>query len=78
LIDDDDYNLNVIKLGTLAKNIKRRSSRWFFFPSFITRYHKRRTYNMLALILDPKFKSLKLIFFFNWLWAWGVHSWKVW
>jgi hypothetical protein len=34
LIDDDDYNLNVIKLGTLAKNIKKEVIMVIFFPFF--------------------------------------------
>ncbi len=34
LIDDDDYNLNIIKLETLAKNIKKEVIEVIFFPFF--------------------------------------------
>jgi hypothetical protein len=31
------------------------------FLSFVTRYDERKVHNMLALMLDPRFKILKLI-----------------
>jgi hypothetical protein len=56
LIDDDDYGLN-IELGTFAKSIitKEIIKVVDFFLSFLTRYNEKRTHNMLALMLDPKF-----------------------
>jgi hypothetical protein len=32
--DDDDYNLNIIKLGTLARNIKKEVIKVIFSPLF--------------------------------------------
>jgi hypothetical protein len=34
LIDDDDYNLNIMKLGTFAKNIKKDIIEVIFSPIF--------------------------------------------
>jgi len=67
-----------LNLELLQKNIKKEVIGVIFFsPSFLTRNYKRWTYNMLALMLDPRFKSLKLIFFLIG-WTWGSHSWKIW
>jgi len=64
LIDYDDFGLN-IELGTFAKNIKKEVIGVIdFFLTFLTKYNERRMHNMLALLLDPKFKSLKLIYSF--------------
>jgi hypothetical protein len=64
LIDDDDSSLN-IELGTFEKNIKKEVIGVIdFFLSFLTRYDKIITRNMLALKLDFKFKSLVLIYYF--------------
>ncbi len=35
-----------------------------FFISFLKKYDEKKTHNMQALMLDPNFKSLKLIFSF--------------
>jgi hypothetical protein len=57
LIDDDDFGLN-IELGTFATNIKKEIIGVIdYFLSFLTRYSKRITHDMLALMLDPKFKK---------------------
>jgi len=64
LIIDDDYNLN-IELQTFAKNVKKEVIEIIdFFISFLTRYNEKKIYNMLGLMLDPRFKSLEFIFFF--------------
>jgi hypothetical protein len=65
LIDDDDYGLN-IGLGTFAKSIIKKEIIKVidFFLSFLTRDNEKRTHNMLALMLDPRFKNLTLIFSF--------------
>jgi len=64
LINDDDSSLN-IELGTFEKNIKKEVIGVIdSFLSFLTRYDKIITHNMLALKLDFKFKSLVLIYYF--------------
>jgi hypothetical protein len=65
IVDDDDYGLN-IELGTFANNIIKKEIIKVidFFLSFLTRYNEKRTHNLLALMLDPKFKNLRLIFYF--------------
>jgi hypothetical protein len=63
-IDLFQASKKIIEFETLAKNItKEVIGVIFFLHSFLTRYYKRRRNNMLALILDPRFKSLKVIFF---------------
>jgi hypothetical protein len=65
LIDGDDYGLN-IESGTFAKSIIKKEIIKVidFFLSFLTRYNEKKTHNMLALMLDPRFKNLRLIFSF--------------
>jgi len=64
LINDDDSSLN-IELGTFEKNIKKEVIGVIdSFLSFLTRYDKIITHNMLALKLDFKFKSLVLMYYF--------------
>jgi hypothetical protein len=61
LINDDDCNLN-IKLGTFANNIKKEIIGVIgSFISLLIRLDEKKTHNMLALMLDPIFKSLILI-----------------
>jgi hypothetical protein len=64
MIDDDDFGLN-IELGAFAKNIKKEVIGVIdFFLTFLTKYNEKRMHNMLALLLDFKFESLKLIYSF--------------
>jgi hypothetical protein len=52
-------------LKTYAKNIKKEViSVVDSFFSFLTTFDERRTQNMLALILDIRFNSLRLIYSF--------------
>jgi hypothetical protein len=64
LIDDDDFTL-IVELGTFVKNIKKEVNHWVinYFLSFLTSYDERRAHNMLTLMLDSRFKTLKLISF---------------
>ncbi len=63
-IDDDDFGW-IIELGTFVKNIKKKIIGVInFFISFLRKYDERKTHNMQALMLDPRFKSLKSIFSF--------------
>jgi hypothetical protein len=56
---DDDSRLD-IKLGSLARNIKKEVCGVMgSFISFLTKYDARRTHNMLSLMLDPRFKNLR-------------------
>jgi len=34
------------------------------FLSFLTKYKKKKTHNMLSLMLNPKFKAFKLVYSF--------------
>jgi hypothetical protein len=60
---NDDFDL-IIELKTFAKNIKKIIWVIGFFLSFLIRYDERRIHNLLTLMLDFKFKSLRLIFSF--------------
>jgi len=60
---DDDPNLN-IELGTFAMNMKKEVCRVInYLFSLFKKYNKSKAHNMLPLMLNPRFKSLKLIFF---------------
>jgi len=62
VLANDDSNLN-IELGVFSKNMKKEVIGVIdFFLYFLTRYDEKKTHNMSALILDSKFKSLKLKF----------------
>jgi hypothetical protein len=64
LIDTNNFDL-IIKLDFWKKNIKKEVIRVIdFFLSFLTWYDERGVHNMIALMLDPRFKSLKLNFSF--------------
>jgi hypothetical protein len=55
----------MIELLLLAFNIKKEV--WGvldFFLSFFKSYEKKKTQNMLSLMLDPKFKTFHLVFSF--------------
>jgi len=54
----------IIELETFAKNIKKIIWVIDFFLSFLIRYDERKIHNQLTLMLDFKFKSLRLIFSF--------------
>ncbi len=61
---DDDSNLN-IELGTFAVNMKKEVCGVInYFFSFLTKYDENKVHNMLPLMLNARFKSLKLISFF--------------
>jgi hypothetical protein len=54
-----------IELICLAFNIRKKVCVIFnSFLSFLKKFDERKTHNMLALMLDPRFKSLQLIFSF--------------
>jgi len=59
---DDDSNLN-IESGTFAMNMKKEVCGVInYFFSFLTKYDEDNVHNLLPLLSNPKFKSLKLIF----------------
>ncbi len=60
-IDDDDFGFN-IELGTLVKNIKKKVIK--VKKNFLTRHDEEKTYNMLALLLNPIFNNLTLKYSF--------------
>ncbi len=58
---EEDYNV-VIELMSLACNIREKMCNALdSFLSFMKRYGKKKTHNMLTLMLDPRFKSLHLV-----------------
>lgn len=58
---DDDSSLDV-EIKTFARNMRREVIGVIdFFLSSLTKYDKKKAHNLLALMLDFKFKSLKLI-----------------
>jgi hypothetical protein len=61
---DDDSIVND-ELFLLASNIRREVIDVLdFFLSFLKAYDKRKTHNMISLMLDPKYKSLSIAFSF--------------
>jgi hypothetical protein len=63
LMDDDSIAND--ELSLLASNIKREVINMLdFFLSFLKVYDKRKTHNMISLMLDPRHKNLHIIFSF--------------
>jgi hypothetical protein len=61
---DHDSSLDV-EIRIFARNMKREVVGVIdSFLSSLTKYDKKRVHNMLALMLDLKFKSLRLISYF--------------
>jgi hypothetical protein len=53
------------ELICLAFNIRKEVCGIFnSFLSFLKKFDERKTHNMLVLMLDPRFKSFQLVFFF--------------
>jgi hypothetical protein len=60
LIDDD--SIVAQKLSLLASNIRKEVCGVLdSFLSFFKKYKGNKTHNMLSLMLDPRFKSLRLV-----------------
>jgi hypothetical protein len=63
MLVDDDFVV-FLELSLFASNIKRKECGVFdCFLSFLNKHEANKTHNMLSLMLDPKFKSLRLISF---------------
>jgi hypothetical protein len=60
---DDDFDL-IIELNFFAKNIKKINWVIDYFLCFLLKHDEKRIHNLLTLMLDFKFKSLRLIFSF--------------
>ncbi len=61
---EEDSNV-ALELICLAPNIKKEVCGVLdSFLSFLKKFDKRKTHNMLALMLDPRFNSLCLMFSF--------------
>ncbi len=51
-----------IELDLLASNIKRDVYNVLdVFHSFLKKFDERKTYNLLALMLDPRYKNLEIV-----------------
>jgi len=60
----DDASL-YIELGTLVMNMKKEVCEVIdYFLSFLIKYDEKRVHNLLPLMIDLKFKSWRLIFFY--------------
>jgi hypothetical protein len=63
-----DYLGVDLELNRFAMNMKKEVcgviDSFFSFFSFLTKYDERRAHNILFLMLDSKYKSLILIFYF--------------
>jgi hypothetical protein len=58
---DDDLVVGD-ELSLLVSNIKREAINVLdFFLSFLKVYDKRKTHNMISLMLDLRYKSLRII-----------------
>jgi hypothetical protein len=61
---EEDFNVTP-KLICLACNIRKEVCGVLdSFLSFLKKFDERKTHNMLALMLDPIFKSFHLMFYF--------------
>jgi hypothetical protein len=59
---DDDYGI-AFELSLFIFNIQKEVCDVLeSFLSFSRKYEKKKIHNMSSLILDPKFKSLQLVF----------------
>ncbi len=53
---------DAIELDLLASNIKRDVYNVLdVFLSFLKKFDERKTYNLLALMLDPRYKNLVIV-----------------
>jgi hypothetical protein len=60
IMDEDSRMINELTL--LASSIKKEVCVVLHsFLSFLKKYEKRKSHNMLSLTLDPNFKNLRLI-----------------
>jgi hypothetical protein len=61
---EDDSNVN-IDLKSLAMNLKMEicGRHSLYIPS-LTKHDEKRASNMLSMMSNPRYKSLRLIFFF--------------
>jgi hypothetical protein len=60
---DDDYGIS-FELFLFITNIQKEVCDVLeSFPSFSRKYEKKKIHNMSFFILDPKLKSLHLVFF---------------
>jgi len=58
----EDGNV-VYELSCLKSNVKNKVFMfWIFFLSFLKKYEERKAHNMFSLMLDPRFKTLHLVF----------------
>ncbi len=58
----DDYSIINDELSLLVSNIRREVITVLdFFFSFLKVYDKRKTHNMISLMLDPRYKSLCIV-----------------
>jgi hypothetical protein len=59
---DDDFAI-ILELSLFISNIKKEVCGVLdSFLSFLRKYEKRKAHNMFSLMLDPRLKSLCLIF----------------
>ncbi len=62
LIDDD--SIVALELSLFASNIRREICGVLDgFLSFLKKYEGNKTHNMLSLMLDPRFRSMRLVSF---------------
>ncbi len=63
MLINDDFVM-FLELSLFASNIKREVCGVFDgFLSFLNKYEANKTHNMLSLMLNPKFKNLRLVSF---------------
>ncbi len=61
---NDDFVV-ALELSLFASNIRKKiRGDLDGFLSFFKKYEKNKTHNMLSLILNPGFKSLRLVSYF--------------
>jgi hypothetical protein len=61
---NDDYGID-FELFLFTSNIRKEVCGVFYsFLSFLGNFEERKAHNMLSLMVDPRFKSFRLIYFF--------------
>ncbi len=64
---NDDYGI-AFGLSLFASNIKREVCGVLdSFLSFLIKFEERKAHNMLSLMLDTRFKNLRIVSYFCWL-----------
>lgn len=78
IVMDGWWSNVVIELSLLANIKKEVCDVLDFVLSFLKSYEKKKTHNMLSLMLDPQFKTFHLVFSFCSPWIRHINCGRIW